>query len=100
MNSVKILYPTIAAILLMAFFFSCGNHQQAVTQKPKDSIKVAAEYLDWDSVRINNSAHVASTPKALYAAIGKPDSVVTTDIADACGTYFDQSFKYVAASLS
>lgn len=95
MINLKKLPFILLSALFITFVCSCGNHQHATAEKQSDTTKQHAEYIAWDSVRINGTAGAVSTPKVLYSAIGKPDSVVKPDMTDVCVSFFDQPFKYV-----
>lgn len=85
----------ISALFLICLW-SCGYHKTKKDNRALNKVvKPKVEYIDWYSVRINGIAHTASSPKILFAAMGQPDSITTPDMAKVCGSFFDQSFKYV-----
>ncbi len=58
-----------------------------------DVLQTSGEYIDPDIIRINGVLPVVSSPKLLYATLGKPDSIGTLDTLNTCVTY-DKPFKY------
>jgi hypothetical protein len=95
-------------LLCIALLYACNSksHQENtdtlkstphtinVTSTPDTTaLYTTDEYIDWDSIRINGKLPVVSSPKLLYATLGKPDSLVIPDTVNNCISY-DKPFKY------
>jgi len=60
------------------------------------SVKLEAqEYLDWNSVKINNLIPLECKKADLIKLLGKPDKVVTPKEDDYCVSYFQSDIKYL-----
>jgi len=60
-----------------------------------DSSKTNAEFIEWDSVRINGILPLITNTKDLYQLLGQPDSIVTPVYEDVSIAYFyNDKFKF------
>ena len=47
------------------------------------------EYIQVGSIHINGKIPLISSPKRVFNLLGQPDSIVSVDLDDACGFYFN-----------
>ena len=65
------------------------------TLKANSISVIYPEYLDWNTLRINNKLPLLCKKADLVALLGNVDSLVTPQYQDICASYFDTSFKYL-----
>lgn len=99
----------IIILLFLTCITACGQQTKKLEQEkanqidivePKqyalDTVKnINLEYLDWDSLKINNQLPLLCKKISLIKLLGQPDSIVTPDMNDICVSYFGNDFKYV-----
>ncbi len=79
-------YPLriLACFLLLAFFL---RNEAAKTSNP--------EYLEWNSLKINNQLPLLCKKSALIKLLGNADSIKTPLYEDICASHFDSAFQYI-----
>ena len=61
-----------------------------------DAVKaVNPEYLDWNTLKINNELPLLCKKAALIKLLGTVDSIKIPHYEDICASYFDTAFKYL-----
>lgn len=55
----------------------------------------AQEYLDWNSLKINNQIPLECKKADLIQLLGKPDKIVTPKENDYCASYFQSDIKFL-----
>jgi hypothetical protein len=102
----KRILPFILPVLL-----SCNqNPQKSVTEKiPSNTIdsaepdkykvdtiqKTTIEYLDWNSLKLNNKLPILCKKSELIKLLGQPDSTVVPNKYDICGSYFNSDIEFM-----
>jgi hypothetical protein len=53
------------------------------------------DYLEWNTLKINNQLPLLCKKKELINLLGQPDSIVVPNINDICISYFEKDFTYL-----
>lgn len=59
------------------------------------TIDTTLEFLDWDSLKINNRLPLLCKKSELIELLGQPDSIVVPNMNEICVSYFDREFNYI-----
>jgi hypothetical protein len=101
----------IRILLLLPFFFACSQKSDKsdvaklksnttyVTVPNNNTVdtnlKTTHEYLDWNTLKINNQLSLLCKQKEIIALLGQPDSIVIPKMNNICVSYFEKKFKYL-----
>lgn len=72
-----------------------SNNNNTPDTNQTSNQKTGLEFLDWDSLRINNRLPLLCKKRDLIELLGKPDSTVVPNMNDICTSYFETEFKYM-----
>ncbi|HLD52439.1 MAG TPA: hypothetical protein VJA82_03985 [Sediminibacterium sp.] len=69
--------------------------------KSIDTVRVIdLEYLDWNSLKINNKLPLLTSKRELINLFGSIDSIVSPNYDEICVSYFDSGYKFLYLGLS
>jgi hypothetical protein len=58
-------------------------------------VDTTLEFLDWNSLKINNRLPLLCKKSEIIELLGQPDSIVVPNMNDICVSYFEGEFKYI-----
>ncbi|GAB2987094.1 hypothetical protein GCM10027049_28710 [Mucilaginibacter puniceus] len=104
----KTFYISISGLFCIVLLYACNSkarHEEKIidtligvsnnsvtsTTDTAAFLNNSDEYIDWDSVRINDVLPPISTTKLLYKTLGNPDSIITPNVE--CVSFYDKPFK-------
>jgi hypothetical protein len=110
-RSIYYILLNVIGLFLLTLLLACGqNSDKAVSEKKLSSTLDSAqhknitvdtlshlnkEYLDWDSLKINNLLPLLCKKTALIELLGQPDSTVVPNMDDVCASYFNSQIKFL-----
>ena len=95
----KTIQTFLSLILILLALSSCsgkraspalaGNPDHPGPNSISETLPGTAEYIPFESLRLNGKLPMISSPKAVFDLMGQPDSIVPVDLDDACGYYLN-----------